>query len=208
MCKNIANLREHTVDAEIKRKGHFQRVREGESRAERCFANGPQRAWGKRRAQVFHDVGHTLVAGNMLVFRESVETQSKVAPRVMRIHPALDRSVIGLSSAGFLMYKSSFGAKANGPLADQGAFAPETTTRMSMKFREGGTRMRILVSDTRVAESNGAARWTYTLPRRSSFGAKANGPLADQGAFAPETTTRMSMKFREGGTRMSRRQNQ
>ena len=107
LCKNIANLREHTVDAEIKRKGHLQRVREGESRAERCFANGPQRAWGKRRAQVFHDVGHTLVAGNMLVFRESVETQSKVAPRVMRIHPALDRSVIGLSSAGFLMYKSS-----------------------------------------------------------------------------------------------------
>ena len=67
--------------------------------------------------------------------------------------------------------------------------------------------MRILVSDARVAESNGAARWTYTLPRRFNFGAKANGPLADQGAFAPETTTRMSMKFREGGTRMSRRQN-
>lgn len=107
LCKNIANLREQTVDAEIKRKGHFQRVRKGESRAERCFANGPQRAWGKRRAQVFHDVGHTLVAGNMLVFRESVETQSKVAPRVMRFHPALDRSVTGLSSAGFLMYKSS-----------------------------------------------------------------------------------------------------
>ena len=30
------------------------------------------------------------------------------------------------------MYKSSFGAKADGPLADQEAYAPETTTEMSM----------------------------------------------------------------------------
>ena len=47
-------------------------------------------------------------------------------------------------------------------LACETGQALATTTRMSMKFREGGTRMRILVSDARVAESNGAARWTYT----------------------------------------------
>ena len=99
-------------------------------------------------------------------------------------------------------------SRAGRMLAWKTGHALATTTRMSMKFREGGTRMRILVSDARVAESNGAARWTYTLPRRSSFGAKANGPLADQGAFAPETTTRMSLKFHKGGTRMSRRQKQ
>ena len=60
-----------TDEAGIKAEGHFQRVRAGESRAERWLLNGPLRAQWKEFIWVFCDVGHTLVAGNMLVFRES-----------------------------------------------------------------------------------------------------------------------------------------
>ena len=58
-----------TVDAEIKRKGHFQRARDAGIRAERRFANGPQRARAKIGQPVEYAATrrHALVAGDMLV---------------------------------------------------------------------------------------------------------------------------------------------
>ena len=61
------------------------------------------------------------------------------------------------------MYKSSFGAKTSGPLADQKAFAPETTTGMSLKPCETRREREFLLA-MRKLHSSAAARWTYTHP--------------------------------------------
>lgn len=47
-----------------------QRVREGESRIEMQIAKWTAEGAGKGSSRVFCDVGHTSVAGNMLVFRK------------------------------------------------------------------------------------------------------------------------------------------
>ena len=48
-----------------------QRVREGESRVEMQIAKWTAEGAGKGSGRVFCDVGHTSVAGNMLVFRKA-----------------------------------------------------------------------------------------------------------------------------------------
>ena len=63
----------------------------------------------------------------------------------------------------FSVYKSSFGAKTSGPLADQEAFAPETTTGMSVKPCETRREREFLLA-MRKLHSSAAARWTYTHP--------------------------------------------
>ena len=63
----------------------------------------------------------------------------------------------------FSVYKSSFGAKTSGPLADQEAFAPETTTGMSVKPCETRRERKFLLA-MRKLRSSAAARWTYTHP--------------------------------------------
>ena len=63
----------------------------------------------------------------------------------------------------FSVYKSSFGAKTSGPLADQEAFAPETTTGMSVETCETRREREFLLA-MRKLHSSAAARWTYTHP--------------------------------------------
>ena len=60
------------------------------------------------------------------------------------------------------MYKSSFGAKADGPLADQEAYAPEMTTGKSEKRRESGTRALLPVSDAEAAQQRSSAEDLYS----------------------------------------------
>ena len=48
-----------------------QRVREGESRAEKQFTKWTAEGTGKGDRLVFCDVRHTSVAGNMQVFRKA-----------------------------------------------------------------------------------------------------------------------------------------
>lgn len=57
-----------TDEAEITVVVHFQRVRAGVSRIERRVSNGPLRVRRKEgNRQVFRNVWHTLVAGDMSV---------------------------------------------------------------------------------------------------------------------------------------------
>ena len=53
----------------------------------------------------------------------------------------------------YTFYKSGFGAKAYGPLADQEAFAPETTTDMSMKPCETRRKCEYLLEITGAAQA-------------------------------------------------------
>ena len=82
-----------------------------------------------------------------------------------------------------------------------------TTTRMSMKFREGGTEMRILVAMRELLKATEQRVGLIHDPEIQSQ-SRAGRMQACETGQALATTRRMSMKFREGGTRISRRQKQ
>lgn len=65
---------------------HLQRDREAENRTERRLLNGPRRARSKEVFLSIRDVGHTLVAMDMLVSCKSAVfvLRSKVAPREVK----------------------------------------------------------------------------------------------------------------------------
>ncbi len=92
-------------------------------------------------------------------------------------------------------------------LACETGHALATTTRMSMKFREGGTEMRILVAMRELLKAT-EQRVGLIHDQEIQSQSRAGRMLACEPGDALATTTRMSMKFREGGTRMSRRQKQ
>ena len=54
------------------------------------FLYGPLRAWGKSLGFSIFDVRHTLVAGDMMVSRESAKVlRIKVAPRIVDYYSSL-----------------------------------------------------------------------------------------------------------------------